>query len=89
MLSRTLMPRCCKALDVLTGDTDVNHLDVDAGLGSRLVHGQADGMNGFFDVGHHSAVHTDGFAPPHAKYLEFAVLIPFAGYGHDLGGSDV
>ena len=78
-----------EALDVLSGNADVDHLDADVGRLFRGLHRGADGLDGVLDVGDDTPGDPDGFTASISDHLELAVRIALAHDARNLGGSDV
>ena len=78
-----------QALDVLTGNADVDDLDADVGGLLGRFHGGADGLDGLLDVGDDTARHPDGFTLAIADDVQLAVGIFLADDARNLGRADV
>ena len=78
-----------EALDVLTGNADVDDLDADVGGLFRGLHRGTDGLDGLLDVGDDAPGDPYGFTAAIPDDLEFAVRIALAHDACNLGGSDV
>src|SRR5690606_15907125 len=64
-----------KASDMLTGDTYVDHADIDAGLVSRLTNSFLNCIDGLIDVKNDSLDNAFRFGFAHAENFEFAEFV--------------
>jgi hypothetical protein len=64
-----------QTFDVLSGNSDVHAAELHLSIALADFHGFADGANGFFDVGDHSAQYTRAFDFADSDDFEFAVRV--------------
>ena len=76
-------------LDVLTGDTDPNFVDVDVGLIGGLADGTAYGLGGVGDILHDTMFHAFGISLAESEDFHLAVFSTHTDKACDFCGTDV
>jgi hypothetical protein len=90
-LDQGLYPNAfCKIYpDMLAGDADMHDPEFHAGLPLGDIHGIADCVDRFFDIGYDAAEHPDAFYFTHTEDFHFTVCVFAACEAAYFGRSDI